>query len=309
MGATERAMALKSELEASLLRLSVMATFLIAGLGVVFGLVARSNAIIFDGLLSLIDAAVTWLMLIVARLVTIESSRRFQYGYWHLEPLVVGLKASLLLILIAFGFLGAVQSLLSGGYMPELGIAIAYSVLAVLICFGTWFWLSRHNARIGSELVRVDARAWLTSALITTALLAAFVAARAALGTAHAWAVPYMDPAVLALVSLAILPVPAADAVRAFRDIFGIVPPALDARVRQVMDRFIAAHGFTAYESYVTKTGRARFIEISILAPPDMPAKTIPYFDALRAEIGEAIGEAGPDRWLTISFTSDPAQL
>ena len=31
--------------------------------------------------------------------------------------------------------------------------------------------------------------------------------------------------------------------------------------------------------------------------------------DALRAEIGDAIGGAGPDRWLTIVFTADPVHL
>jgi predicted Co/Zn/Cd cation transporter (cation efflux family) len=31
--------------------------------------------------------------------------------------------------------------------------------------------------------------------------------------------------------------------------------------------------------------------------------------DLLRAEIGAAIGNAGPDRWLTILFTADPAEL
>jgi predicted Co/Zn/Cd cation transporter (cation efflux family) len=106
-----------------------------------------------------------------------------------------------------------------------------------------------------------------------------------------------------------ILPVPWKDAREAFHDIFQIVPADLDAQVHEVMDAFVARHGFAGYESYVTRTGRARFIEISVLARPDMPAKTIAHFDALRAEIGEAIGEAGPDRWLTIVFTEDPGLL
>ena len=64
MSSITRAMALKSELEASLLRLSIWATLLIAGLGVLFGLLSGSLAILFDGLFSLVDAAITWLMLV-----------------------------------------------------------------------------------------------------------------------------------------------------------------------------------------------------------------------------------------------------
>lgn len=309
MASTDRLLALRSELEASLLRLSVGATFLIAALGVMFGLLSGSLAIIFDGLFSVIDAVTTWLMLVVARLVARESNQRFQYGYWHLEPLVVALKAAVMVTLVVFGFLGAIQSLQSGGYTPRLDAAILYSVIVVLICACTWFWMWRHNSRIGSALVAIDTKAWAVSGVITAALLLAFLLAFAMRGTRFEAYIPYVDPAVLAILSLLILPTPWADARAAFRDIFGIVPADLDTHVHAVMDAFIERHGFARYESYVTRTGRARFIEISVLAPPGMRAKTIEHFDSLRAEIGDAIGEAGPDRWLTIIFTTDPAQL
>ena len=145
--------------------------------------------------------------------------------------------------------------------------------------------------------------------MITAALLIAFLAAMAMRGTRFEPLLPYVDPAILAILSLAILPVPWKDAKLAFRDIFGIVPHELDRQVQQVMDGFVERHGFSAYESYVTRTGRAKFIEISVLAPPGMPPRSIEHFDALRAEIGDAIGEGGPDRWLTIVFTTDPAEL
>ncbi|TPE58780.1 cation transporter [Sandaracinobacter neustonicus] len=309
MGSVERAMALKSELEASLLRLSILATLLIAALGVAFGLFSGSLAILFDGLFSLVDAFITWLMLVVARLVAQESDQKFQYGYWHLEPLVVALKASVLMTLVLFGFLGALQSLQAGGHTPDLGPAIGYAVVVVVICLATWLWMRRQNERLDSALIAVDMKAWAASGVITSALLIAFLAAAAMKDTQFEHLRPLVDPAILAVLSLAILPVPWKDAKLAFRDIFGIVPKALDGHVHQVMDEFIQRHGFSRYESYVTRTGRAKFIEISVLAPPGMPAQTLEHFDELRAEIGEAIGEGGPDRWLTIVFTTDPAEL
>ena len=309
MGSIERATALKSELEASLLRLSIGATLLVSGLGMLFGLVSGSLAILFDALFSLVDAGITWLMLIVARLVAQESNQKFQNGYWHLEPLVVALKAGVLMMLVVFGFLGALQSLQAGGHTPELGPAIGYTVLVVLICTATWFWMWRQNARLNSALVTLDMKAWAMSGVMTAALLVAFLAARAMQGTALEPYVPYVDPAILVLLSLAVLPVPWKDAKIAFRDIFGIAPQALDEQVQEVMDAFVERHGFESYESYVTANGRANFIEISVLAKPGMPARTIEHFDVLRSEIGDAIGCAGPDRWLTIVFTADPAEL
>ena len=85
-------------------------------------------------------------------------------------------------------------------------------------------------------------------------------------------------------------------------------PPEINDRVRAVMSAFVTRHGFLEYRSYVAKAGRARFIEISVLLPPGL-LLTVPDCDALRAEIGTAIGGEGPDRWLTIMFTADPACL
>ena len=60
------------------------------------------------------------------RLVATQGDhRRFQYGFWHLEPLVIALKASTLMVLVAYAFLSAVNSLLKGGYEPEFGVALS----------------------------------------------------------------------------------------------------------------------------------------------------------------------------------------
>jgi len=308
MASNDRVMRLRSELEARLLRVSVLATLLIAGLGILFGLLARSPAILFDGLFSLADAAITWLTLYVAQLVASQGDHRFQYGFWHLEPLVIALKASVLIALVAYAFLSSVNNLLKGGYEPEFGTAIVYAVLVAAIALGMWWWLRRHAERIDSGLVRLDVKSWLMSALITVALLVAFIAAMAMEGTGLAHLIPLVDPAVLALLALLILPLPFKDARESFAEILVMSPPDLNASVRAAMAQIVARHGFLDYRSYVAKSGRARFIEVAVLLPVEQRL-SIGELDALRAEIGEAIGGEGPERWLTIVFTADRAGL
>ena len=113
------------------------------------------------------------------------------------------------------------------------------------------------------------------------------------------------DPVVLALV---LLPLPFREARESLGEILMISPPEMSASVRAVMTDFVARHGFPDYRSYISRAGRARFIEVSVLVPSDL-RMSIGEFDTLRAEIGDAIGGKGPDRWLTITFTADPAHL
>lgn len=312
MVSIERVMHLRSELEARLLRTSVLATLLIAALGIGLGLLANSTAIVFDGFFSGIDAAVTWLSLLVARLIPREGNRRFQFGFWHLEPLVIGLKASVLVALIGYAFVTSVTAILQGGYLPDFGLALVYAAVVAAICLGMWAWMRAAGERIDSGLVRLDVKAWLMSGIITSVLLLAFVAAWLMRGTGLEPWLPYVDPAVLAFISLLLLPLPFREARSAFLEIFEVVPRALDQAVRQAVAETLAPHGFAAFETYVQKSGRALFVEVSVLTAADF-ARPMVQVDALRRRMADAIAEATdielPDLWLTAIFTADPAQM
>ena len=60
---------------------------------------------------------------------------------------------------------------------------------------------------------------------------------------------------------------------------------------------------------YATRIGRGLFVEIHVVIPPEMENSGVSYFDKIREEISHAIGEPGPHRWLTISFTRNSKWL
>ncbi len=296
--------------EQRLLKLSIAVTIAVAAFGVLFGLLSGSMSIMFDGVFSAIDAAMSGLALFVSRLVSrVADNRRFQFGYWHIEPMVLAFNGGTLMLLCFYAFLNAVDSLLAGGRQLNFDWAMAYAVLVCGTCFGMFFYERRLNQKIGSDFVRLDAQSWLMTGSITSALLVAFAIAASLNGTTYARFAPYADPAVLALLTMILVLVPIRTVRRALQEILLITPPDLDARVRQVMDEAIARHGFKTYTSYVAKVGRAQFIEIHIAVPPESPIDSVGEADTIRREISEAIGGEGPQRWLTIDFTADPKWL
>ena len=91
-------------------------TVVVSLFGVVFGLLSGSLSIVFDGVFAAIDAAMSGLALFVSRLVSRESdNRRFQFGYWHIEPMVLAFNGGTLMLLCFYAFLNAVDSFLAGG--------------------------------------------------------------------------------------------------------------------------------------------------------------------------------------------------
>lgn len=296
--------------EQRILRLSIGVTVVVSLFGVVFGLLSGSLSIVFDGVFAAIDAAMSGLALFVSRLVTRPGdNRRFQFGYWHIEPMVLAFNGGTLMLLCFYAFLNAVDSFLAGGRPLAFDWAIAYAVIVCAACFGMFFYERRLNRRIGSDFVRLDTQSWLMSAIITSALLVAFAAAMAMEGTRFERLTPYVDPVVLAVLTLCLVFVPIHTVRRALREILLITPPELDAQVRQAMEKIVAKYDFRSFTSYVAKVGRAQFIEIHIAVTPDWPLTSIAAADSIRREIGDAIGGEGPHRWLTIDFTADPRWL
>ena len=297
--------ALRSQLEAGLLKGSIAATIVIAAAGVVIGLLSGSMSIVFDGLFSSIDAVVTVVTLVVARLLASEGNHRFQYGYWHLEPLVLALNSSVLVLLCGYAFLNAVQGLMTGGHALKFDMGVIYAAVVAAICFSMVFYLRRANERLESELIGLEVQSWLISAVITLALLIAFGGALLIKGTRFEHLTPYVDPAVLAVLAPAVVLAPLNTARQAFAEIFLITSRAMDADVQAVAAAAVARHGFITFKSYAVEVGRARFIEISFLVPAERVG-SVGEFDAIRHEIADTLGGTGPEQWLTIVFTSDP---
>jgi cation diffusion facilitator family transporter len=296
--------------EQRLLKLSIAVTIGVASVGVVFGLLSGSMSIVFDGVFSAIDAAMSGLALFVSRLVSrVAENRRFQFGYWHIEPMVLAFNGGTLMLLCFYAFLNSIDSLLAGGRQLNFDWAMAYAAAVGVVAFGMFFYARHRNRQIGSDFVRLDVQSWLMSAAITSALLLAFAVAWCLEGTRYAHLTPYADPLILAVLSLILVFVPIHTVRRALTEILLITPPELDARVRQVLDEVVARHGFKTYTSYVAKVGRAQFIEIHVVVPPESPIDSVGEADAIRREIAEAIGGEGPHRWITIDFTADPRWL
>lgn len=300
--------------EQGILRLSILVTFALAGFGVVFGLFSGSSSIIFDGVYSAMDASMTLLALLVSGLITQSMAERtvarlvrhFTMGFWHLEPMVLGLSGTLLIAAAGYALITAIGSLLSGGRHLSFDLAIIYALITLIVATSMAVYGTRANRRIGSSFLELDAKAWTISAALTGALLAAFCFGWLIQGTGWEWMSPYVDPAVLALVCLIVLPMPIPTVRQALADIMLVTPQDLKIHIDQIAARAVARHGFLTHRAYVARVGRGRQIELFFIVPPNQPARRLEEWDAIRDEIGDEIGDEGPDRWLTIAFTTDP---
>ena len=197
-----------ADTEQGTLKFSIALTVLLGVLGVASGLATGSQAIIFDGMFSFVDVLPTIVSLLVVKLIARGSSQRFQFGYWHLEPLVGVLRDSILTVACIYAAIDAVNALSSGGHEVEYGLAAVWAGILCAIGLAMNLVLRRKAKALQSPMLELDARGWAVSTCLSLALLIGFVFAAALAGTRLQGWIPYLDAIALLSMALIMLPMP-----------------------------------------------------------------------------------------------------
>ena len=134
--------------EQALLKQSTFLMLAVAIAGIVTGVVSGAQSILFDGFFSLIATFIKVLMLITAKLIAKESNQRFQFGFWHLEPMVLLIEGSFLLLIAIYAFLNGVFGIINGGREIELGLVIVYAAVFTVVEFAYFFYVRHRNRKL-----------------------------------------------------------------------------------------------------------------------------------------------------------------
>jgi predicted Co/Zn/Cd cation transporter (cation efflux family) len=299
--------------EQQTLRVSLVSILVLSCLGIGFGLVSGSSAIMFDGVFSLVDAVMSVVSIILAGLIATSNARglprRFRMGFWHFEPLVLCLNALVMMSVAGYALLQAVTAVLDGGREVEFGPAVVYTVVVLVLAVGTAAAEHRANKRINSALVAMDIKGWVMGAGVTGALLVAFVIGMAIDGTSYEHLTPYVDPAVLIVVATVLIPVPLRTLAQSLSEIALVTPPELYEQGRAVADRVIAEEGFLGADVYAAQVGRSRQVEIGFRVSPDTPPRPLTEWHGIRTSVSSELGGDDPNSWITVWFTTDSPEV
>jgi len=295
---------MQANAEQSTLKFSIALTVFLGVLGVASGLVTNSQAIIFDGMYSFVDVVPTVVSLLVVKLIARGTTHRFQYGFWHLEPLVAVLRDAILAVACIYAGVDALNALTSGGQEVEYGRAALWAGILCLIGLAMTLYLSRKARLLQFPMLKVDARSWLVSTFLSLGLLIGFVMATALAGTRFQEWIPYLDAIALLSMAVIMLPMPLMGLWRSMSDVLQVAPNELDARVHAVMEGVVKERQFLEYTSYIAKAGRGQFVEIHVLVPADYRID-VATADAIRSDVSQRLNAGAPTFWLTIDFTAD----
>ncbi|SFE51236.1 cation diffusion facilitator family transporter [Alteribacillus iranensis] len=287
-----------------ILKISIFGGVLFSVLGIIWGIIANSQMIIFDGLYSFVSLGLSFLSLFAYSFTQKVDTERFHFGKGIIEPLVIMFKASAIIAMCLFALSSAVIDLFKGGREVALGQAAIYALIATGLCI--LFYWSMKRKEGSSEFVKAEAAQWLMDTLLSAAVLVGFVIALILHASPFAYITPYIDPFMVLAVSVYFLKVPAQMFVRNAKEILMMAPPGniqthVEKVVQQIKDKYRIEESFVR----ISKVGKTVFIEIDFVLNEKTVVQTVDEFDTVREEMDRNLQLDGYDEWLTLSFTKD----
>jgi predicted Co/Zn/Cd cation transporter (cation efflux family) len=281
-------------IEARALRRSLLGYLVFGGLGVGFSILTGSNAILLDGVYSLVCAAVAVAAMQVSQLVTRPDDESHPFGYAKYEPLLNALKGGLILVLCVVSAGGSIETLLRGGREPAFGWAIVYSVICTTGCFVMAAAQRRSARATGSALLTVEARSWVFDGAISGGVGVAFVIAAILERTPLAGLVPSIDPAMTLLLVAVLLPVPFGTVAGGMRELLFQSPAREEnERLAAICREELAGLALGEPRLRRARIGRTVYVMVSYLLTPDDADPSVADLDAVRGAIGGRIRNEG----------------
>jgi predicted Co/Zn/Cd cation transporter (cation efflux family) len=262
----------KASRERSALRLSIWGALVMAFLGFLFAFLTSSQAILLDGIFSLLGCGLAIATLHVAGMILRPDDEHFPFGYAGFESLlnlIKGLAIGLVSIIAAYT---AIESLFRGGRDI------------------------RAFRATGSPLLEVDAKNWLVDAAISTAVALGFVAAAMLETSRYSGWVPYVDPILVLVVVAATANVPLGIIRTGFGELLLAAPPLdnlekLDAAMRDLL----ASTGTVEHVPRLVRRGRAHYLNLYLIVDGESPLNDVKAQDAFRAQALAALSPLLPN--------------
>ncbi len=197
-----------SKNENHILTISALLASGFAAGGMILGLLVGSIVIVFDGVYSLVSLLLTLLSLAASYYINKPSKSVFPFGKAVLEPIVIAIKATVILVVVLFSLYSALSSLMTGGREVDASVATIFGVVNILGCGYAWWFMAKRSRRYSSGLIEAETKQWQMDTLLSVAVTVGFIVAWLVSLSPFEEYARYADPAMMILMGFYFLKVP-----------------------------------------------------------------------------------------------------
>lgn len=243
------------------LRFSAISASLFALSGLVLGLASGSITILFDSGYSLLSLVLASLSLLALQHASKPADDHYPFGRLTVEPLAVLLKGVVIALVCLFSLVSAVWSLLQGGRLVTLDLAMLFSIVNVGGCLLTWQWLKRYARIARSSLLAAELRQWQMDTGLSAAVMFGFILTWLLTLTPWAGYARFADPVMVLIIAGYFLPMPVRMVRGALRELMFGEPMG---SIRQDMVEEVADFDIASDDVRLAQVGSFLMVDIQL---------------------------------------------
>lgn len=292
-------------LEKQGLRLSIYGALSMAALGIGFAVLTSSDAVLLDGLFSLVGCVVGVIALRVAALVTQPGDDIFPFGYAAYEPMLNLTKGLLMAFITLFALVSAITVVYHGGNTVQAGWASIYAGTAAAGCFFIAFFQFKLAGKTNSPLLVVDAKNWLVDGVLSGAVLIAFLVAFLLADSKYTHLLGYTDPVVVIVLVILSFPIPATIIRDNWNQLVGRAPDAaIQDRAKTAVLSALGDESDIRTEIRMQQIGRFTYVQLYVIFDDKVDA-SLDQLDECRQDVQRSLSKAFSHLALDVVFTRD----
>ena len=295
--------------EQNILTFSACGALFFAILALIWGILVRSQMIMFDGVYSFISLALTGLYFYAARSIAMGSDEKFPFGRSQVEPIVIVVQSIVLIVICTKAFSSAVNSLFSGGQDINNLSGMGYAAIGVIGCFISWYYITRTGKKNASksELIRTQAAQWLMDTMLSLAVLIGFFIGYIIQRAGYEQYSRYMDPLMLIVAVLFFIRQPIVSLINGIKGMLIMAPEkTVYSDSEEAIKEIAIKIGFEDVVLRLGKVGREFVYEVSFVTKNPKNSCSISEMDTIHREVEARLCSLldGPLR-LCVSFVHD----
>lgn len=284
------------------LKISMAGSILLSTSAIVMALLSHSQAVLLDGLYTLVTLLLAFLSLKVIDLIRRPETRTRPFGYTNLEPFTNLAKSLLMLLLLLVFMVTNIQELCSGGRIIALDMTSVYILSCLVIYLAVLTLLRRCGAHSNSSILNLEIRNWHIDAMLTIGIAAALITTNLLIQAGWVEILPYIDPSIVIVLVLLSLPVPLQVLHTEIKRLLLISPEnRIEEQVQQALRPVAEQYGLIHIQVWGLKNGRSHYLFIYSDLKEDHT--TITRLDEIRREMFRALTGLYPVFWADILFT------
>ncbi|TLV03432.1 cation diffusion facilitator family transporter [Dyadobacter luticola] len=291
--------------ERKLIKVSIGIGSVLTIWAIVVGIAGDSKSIIFDALFSMVGLSLSGVSLLVNNFIRKPDDDNLPFGRSQFQPFAITLQSSVIIFLCLYSLATSIMDMIGGGKAVELDLAFPYLVASILVCFALWIFFKNKAVSLQSEYLRIESTEWQLDALLSFGVLAVLSLGYFLKSTPLAYLIPYLDPAMVAVISVIFLRIPAQTFRKNVRELLQFAPDdEVEDNIHEVSEQICRDYHFLDSWVRVAKTGKSYTIEIDFLLPKNLSDMPVSKMDEIREQLHDQI-KGDYEMWLNISFTTE----